>query len=289
MFSFAKSFVPDFKDRLNAALKGISPARKNPCGGCCTRIQSLGVAIGGRVILENVDIHIHCGELTVLIGPNGAGKTTLFRAILGEVPYSGSLQFLKSESTETAVPLIGYVPQNLDFDKSAPFTVLDLFLSVLSGRPLWLAPGKKARQLALDALRLIEGTHLQNQTLGRLSGGELQRVLLALAFTPVPDILLLDEPVSGIDPAGVEMFYRMVSDLRVKYHISIVMVSHDIVEAARYADRIIFLNRTVISQGSPEEVLAHQAAIQTFGKVAIPHGLRRRPEHPACDSEEKTI
>jgi len=98
-----------------------------------------------------------------------------------------------------------------------------------------------------------------------LSGGQLQRVLLALALTPLPDILLLDEPVAGVDPDGVELFYNMISRLRADHHMTILLVSHDLSTAARFADRVVFLNRTVAADGPPDEVLRSDAVIRAFG------------------------
>ena len=185
------------------------------CGGCCTRLVNVGVALGGVPVLQNINLHVHCGELTVLIGPNGAGKTTLFRAMLGEIPYSGRLQFIHSGSKNRfKKPRIGYVPQTLELDARSPVTVLDLFAGARSRRPLWLGYNPSIRDEANAALAVVESPDLIDQRLGRLSSGQLQRVLLALALTPAPDLLLLDEPISGVDLAGIEMFYRMVAQLR---------------------------------------------------------------------------
>jgi len=118
-------------------------------------------------------------------------------------------------------------------------------------------------------LHAVEADKLINQPVGSLSGGQLQRVLLALALTPVPDLLLLDEPVSGVDPSGIELFYRMVSNLRKIYHLAIVMISHDISTTARYADRMLFLNRSVICDDKPQVTLRHPDVIGTFGRFSM--------------------
>ena len=169
----------------------------NKCsnGLCCTKIENLCVKKGNQEILKNVNLHIHCGELTALIGANGAGKSTLLKAILGENEYSGSLTFVDGNEKMSRKPIIGYVPQKLDFDYSSPVSVLDVFACTQSNRPVYFSHDKKVKDIALRSLRKVQGENLINKRLGVLSGGELQRVLLALALEPIPDILLLDEPV----------------------------------------------------------------------------------------------
>ncbi len=235
-------------------------------GACCTRIENLGVRIGNADILENVDLHLHCGQLIALIGPNGAGKTTLLRAMLGELPHSGKLHFLpvRKEGGE-ASPRIGYVPQKLEMDLLAPVSVLDLFAGAVSRRPTWLGCRRKALKGSLEMLAIVGAENLVEKKLGQLSGGQLQRVLLALALTPVPEILLLDEPVAGVDQAGIEMFYKMVSQFRRAFDLAILLISHDLPVISRFADRMVFLNRKILCDGTPAEVLSNPLVQQTFG------------------------
>jgi len=242
---------------------------KGFCGDCCTKLQDVCVTLQGRQILQNVNLHIHCGQLAVIIGPNGAGKTTLLRAMLNELPFTGKINFSSIDGRSGRDFRIGYVPQRLEIDAFSPMTVLDLFAASLSKKPLWLGVSSKIRQEASKVLCAVEADKLISQTVGSLSGGQLQRVLLALALTPVPDLLLLDEPVSGVDPSGIELFYRMVSNLRNTYHLAIVMISHDISTTARYADRMLFLNRSVICDDKPQVTLRHPDVIGTFGRFYI--------------------
>lgn len=235
------------------------------CGLCCTRIDGIGVAIGKKKILDNVDLHIHCGELTAIIGPNGAGKSTLLKAILGEVRHTGQLKFLDAKGIHGDTPLIGYVPQQLSFDLSTPTSVLDVFMACRSKFPAWLGISKKIREQVYESLLRVKAEHLLDRRLGALSGGELQRVLLALALDPVPDLLLLDEPVSGIDQSGLELFYSTVSEIRQKYDLSIILVSHDLDLVYRFADRVVLLDGTVITTGTPREVFSDERTIQLFG------------------------
>ena len=235
------------------------------CGLCCTKIENFGVAKGSMRILENVNMHIHCGELTAVIGPNGAGKSTLLKALLGEVQHTGELKYLDSKGTRSGHPIIGYVPQQLSFDTGTPTSVLDLFTACLSGKPAWLFKPAGVKRKAIEGLAKVKAEHLIDRRLGALSGGELQRVLLALALEPVPNLLLLDEPVSGMDQGGLELFYKTVSEVRKNYDLSIILVSHDLEFVAKYADRVILLNRTVIASGTPQTVFNSESAREAFG------------------------
>ena len=235
-------------------------------GACCTRIENLGVRIGNAEILEHVDLHLHCGQLIALIGPNGAGKTTLLRAMLGELPHSGELHFVPvRKAAGEASPRIGYVPQKLEMDLLAPISVRDLFASAVSRWPTWLGCRRGTSTSSLEMLAIVGADDLIDRKLGQLSGGQLQRVLLALALTPVPDILLLDEPVAGVDQAGIEMFYTMVSQFRRAFDLAILLISHDLPAISRFADRMVFLNKTILCDGTPREVLSNPLVKQTFG------------------------
>lgn len=236
------------------------------CGLCCTKIINFGVTRSRIEILKDVNLHIHCGDLTALIGLNGAGKSTLLKAVLGEIPHSGELIFLDAKDEGTRRPLIGYVPQKLDFDYSSPTSVLDLFAAARSRIPVWFSCSKRTYRHVRESLARVQAEHLVNRRLGALSGGELQRVLLALALDPIPHLLLLDEPVSGIDQKGLDLFYETVSNLRQNYDLSIILISHDLQLVSEYADRVAFLNnKTIECCGTPKEVFSNQKVIDTFG------------------------
>lgn len=235
------------------------------CNLCCTRIENLGVTRGQASVLENVNMHIHCGELTAIIGPNGGGKSTLLKALLGEVPYTGEFKFLDAKGGRSIEPVIGYVPQHLDFDAGIPASVSDLFTACLSGKPAWLVRPGSIRKRAVEGLMKVNAGHLLDRRLGALSGGELQRVLLALALDPVPNLLLLDEPVSGIDQGGLELFYNTVAELRHNYDLSIILVSHDFDLVYRHADRVVLLNKTVITSGTPQQVFSDENTLKCSG------------------------
>ena len=236
---------------------------------CCTKIENFSVTAGQLDIFHNVNIHIHCGQLTALIGPNGAGKSTLLKAILGEVEHSGSLHYIDAKGEHTGHPVIGYVPQYLDFDVSAPISVQDMFMACLTKRPVWLMPAGSVRERALKGLAKVRAEYLIDRRLGALSGGELQRVLLALALDPLPDLLLLDEPVSGVDHNGLELFYEIVSELREKEDISIILISHDLNLVYKHADQVVLLNHEVIVSGTPEQVFSDERTRNIFGVLTM--------------------
>ncbi len=235
------------------------------CGLCRIELEHVTVALDGQALVDDVNLHIHCGELTALIGANGAGKTTLLRALLGELPYRGAVRHVRHDGSIMRAVRTGYVPQQMQFDHSAPVTVLDFLTAALSRRAVWLGVSRADREAAERALRVTHCEELMHRRLGALSGGELQRVLLALALTPSPDLLILDEPVSGVDHNGLEQFYQTVSELRRAHHLAILLVSHDFDVVRRYADRVVLLHRGVLAEGAPGAVFADAAFRREFG------------------------
>lgn len=225
------------------------------CGhSCCLRVENLSVQIGSDRILRDVNLHVHCGELVALIGPNGAGKSTFLKAVLGEREYDGIIAF-SEPGQRSKKPRIGYVPQSPAFDPSDPISVADLFACCMSRRPAFLGLSKAMRETVLDCLDRVHGTDLIDKRVGTLSGGELQRVLLALALEPLPNILILDEPLSGVDVEGMETLMEMLDEIRKNYDLSILMTTHDFSTLARYADQAVLIDGTVLIKGDPETVL----------------------------------
>lgn len=226
------------------------------CGdSCCLKLEGLNVRIQGEEILEDVSFHLHCGEITALIGPNGAGKSTLFRTILGQLPHSGEIDFQRAGGKHTR-PLIGYVPQSPSFDRGDPVSVLDLFIASIADWPVFLPTPKKLRERVLRCLSRVHAEPLVDKRIGSLSGGELQRVLLAMALEPVPHILILDEPLSGVDIEGERQLLDMLDEVRQQYDLSILLSTHDFATLEEYADKVILLQSSVLKSGPPREVLS---------------------------------
>ena len=243
---------------MNIATHGSS------CGhSCCLRIQDLSVSIGGNVILKNINMHVHCGEMVGLIGPNGAGKSTLIKAILGQQEYEGVISFSVPGQRNRKM-MIGYVPQSPAFDPGDPFSVADLFACCMSKRPAFLGLSRQMRETVLDCLDRVHAKDLIDKRVGALSGGELQRVLLALALEPIPNILILDEPLSGVDVEGIDTLMQMLDELRSTYDLSVLMTTHDFSSLQHYADQAVLIEQSIIATGTPDEVLHSEAFRQCF-------------------------
>ena len=239
----------------------------NACGLHCTKINNISVNIGGQEILKNVSIHVHCGQLTVIIGRNGAGKSTLLKAILGEVEHTGNIVFTDMKDNKTKKIKIGFVPQKINVERHMPTTVYDLFASCISNIPVFLRKDKKLYKEIKEQLGLFGAEELIDKSIGELSGGELQRVLLAMATKPIPNLLILDEPVSGIEENGTREFYKILQDLKSKYDMSIILVSHDFELTKQYADKVILLDKEVIKEGTPEQVFESLEFKCRFGQI----------------------
>ena len=193
-----------------------------PCGhSCCLRVENMSVKIGADQILTDMNLHVHCGELVAIIGPNGAGKSTFLKAILGQQEHDGVIAF-SEPGKRSKKPRIGYVPQSPAFDPSDPVSVSDLFACCMSKRPAFLGLGKSMEELVLECLERVHGEDLIHKRVGTLSGGELQRVLLALALEPMPNILILDEPLSGVDIEGMVSLMDMLDLSLVVYIVKII-------------------------------------------------------------------
>lgn len=230
---------------------------------CCLRVSDLGVVAEGKTILQHIDLHIHCGQIVALIGPNGAGKSTLFQSILGQRPHTGTIDFERAGGQPTR-PLVGYVPQSPTFDRGDPVSVLDFFVAAISRWPVFLPVPKPLRQKVLSCLERVHGGELIDQRLGSLSGGELQRVLLALALEPLPHILILDEPMSGVDVEAEAMLMDLLDELRQTFDLSILLSTHDFSNLHKYADKVVLMKETVLKVGPAPEVLNSREFADAF-------------------------
>ena len=230
---------------------------------CCLKIQNLSVRYGAEEALSGVNLHMHCGQIVALIGPNGAGKSTLIHAILGQQAYTGSITFHGPDGREQKLR-IGYVPQSPNFAKGDPISVLDLFCCCIGKRPAFLRPRAAMREKVLQCLSNVDAESLIDRRVGALSGGELQRVLLALALEPMPNMLILDEPLSGVDVEGMALLMDMLDGIRKKFDLSILMTTHDFSMLEKCADRVVLLRERVLCEGTPEQVLSSDAFAEVF-------------------------
>lgn len=235
-----------------------------PCGFHCIKINNLGVTLQNQVILENINLHIHCGSLNAIIGKNGAGKSTLIRAILDDIPHTGQIEFKDTKDGKMQKLKIGYVPQSINIEKNTPVSVYDLIASYKGRYPVFFSKTKKMYQKIKEALTIFKAEDLIDKQVCNLSGGELQRVLLSMAIMDKPNLLLLDEPVSGIDRNGMELFYKTMEYLKNHYDLAIILISHDLDYVAEYADHVVLLDTKILKQGSVKEVFASPEFDQVF-------------------------
>jgi len=227
-------------------------------------IRDVSVQLGNEMILDRVSLDVAPGSIHALVGPNGAGKTTLIRSIMGGMPHKGAIRLRIGNNQH-----IGYVPQLLDFDRSLPITVGDFFLLMLDKRPAFIGAGGKKREEIRGALSKTGCDHLMNRKIGGLSGGELRRVLLAQALTPLPQFLLLDEPSSSVDEYGARMFEKMLTSLRDEHQLTVLMVTHDISMIIRMADVATGLNRKITFNGDPAKLRDSDHLARIFDASAV--------------------
>jgi zinc transport system ATP-binding protein len=232
-------------------------------------IKNLNVRFGDARVLVDVNAALQCHGVTALVGPNGAGKSTLIAAILGQTPYDGTIDFCRHTRAGRARHRIGLVPQQIAFDRDAPVTVLDFLCLAEQRRPLWLGRRRKIVEQAMAALEFTHAANLASKTLGTLSGGELKRVLVAAALRQELDILRLDEPGAGLDVAGDELFCELLDKLAHDADLTVLWVSHDLSAVQRHAQHVIALNRTVLFEGPPAQVLTPERITALYGLMAI--------------------
>lgn len=241
-----------------------NPHSKGCDSACCLKLNNVSVRFGSETIIMDVSLHVHCGEIVALIGPNGAGKSTILKAILGQQEYDGVISFATPGVRHRKPPRIGYVPQSPSFDPGDPMTVADLFACCMSRRPAFLGLGKTMRTKVQECLERVRSNDLIDKRVGTLSGGELQRVLLALALEPIPNILILDEPLSGVDATGSHALMDMLDEIRHTYDLSILMTTHDFSTMEKYADQAVLIDGHVLTQGTPEAVLKSEDFARVF-------------------------
>lgn len=264
----------------------VKKISKKACGRCCIKFKNLGVRFGDNVVLQDINLHIHCGSITAIIGKNGAGKSTFVRAILGEVKHTGDIEYRNVENGDKKNLKIGYVPQNLSIDKSTPVSVYDLFASFCFNTPV-LFKSKKVTDKVIKALKVFEAEDLIDKPIGTLSGGQLQRVLLSMAIYDEPKLLILDEPVSGIDTNGMKLFYDKMRYLRDNFDMAILIVSHDLEYVYKYADNVLLLDNTILANGSAADVYRTKAFDDIFGGFKLEEDSKDAPDDVFIRRHEK--
>ena len=230
-------------------------------------VEGLVVRRQREVLLDGVGLHVQRGTVHALVGPNGAGKSTLLSAILGQIPFEGRIELSWNGSGA-----IGYVPQGFAVDPTLPVTVADFLALTRQRRPVCLGLTRHARREIARLLDRVGLSGLDRRPLAVLSGGELRRVLLAHALDPIPELLILDEPASGLDESGLQQLEELLRTL-VKRGATVLMVSHDLEQVRRVANRVTVLDRSVITEGPAMETLAQERVV-----ALLPSGRQGRAQ-----------
>ena len=228
-------------------------------------IKGLSAGYGRTTALEDVSLHVSHGEITGIIGPNGSGKTTLFKVVLGLLrPWRGEV-FLFGQPNGSQRAMVGYMPQTELVDWDFPVSVGDVALMGCYGRlGLLRRPTKRDRQASEEALERVGMAHLRRRLIGELSGGQRRRVLLARALADNPRLLLLDEPLAGLDATAQHQLLDIVRGLRSE-GTTVVLSTHDLSCVSGACHRAACLNRHLVAFGTPEEVLTERILSETFG------------------------
>jgi manganese/iron transport system ATP-binding protein len=223
-------------------------------------IEGLTVSLGGRPVLDGIDLAVAPGETVGLIGPNGAGKTTLLRAVLGLVkPDAGTIR--------KGLGRPGYVPQKHEFTWDFPITVAGAVLNARTATRWLRGPSRTDRDAAAEALDRVGLADLAKRPVGELSGGQRQRVLVARALARRPGLLLLDEPFTGVDVPTQELLTALLSRLA-QEGTAVLMTTHDLAQARATCSRLCLLNRTVVADGPPESLTDPDLWLRAFGVAA---------------------
>ncbi|MDH5425252.1 MAG: zinc ABC transporter ATP-binding protein ZnuC [Gammaproteobacteria bacterium] len=214
-------------------------------------VEKASLTFSGRLVLENVDLQVNRGEIVTIIGPNGAGKSCLVKGLLGLIRFNqGKISKLKNLKT-------AYVPQKLHIDETMPLSV---------SRFLKMVPAAKSAKIT-EVLQEVQLHTLEQAAVQDLSGGELQRLLLARVILQAPDLVVLDEPAQGVDVIGQQDLYQLIASIRDRYHCGILMVSHDLHLVMEATDRVLCLNRHICCTGHPDAISQHPEYLSLFGEA----------------------
>ena len=234
-------------------------------------LHHVTVRFGVAEVLQDVTFDLDPGQFLAVVGPNGAGKSTVFKVALGLITPQRGHAALFGHNAGDAPERIGYVPQLKTFDRSFPARALELVVSGLRRR--WPARISVAeRRGAAEALSDVGAAHLLGRSIAQLSGGELQRVFLARALVRRPDIVLLDEPATGVDFLAEHDLYDLLERYQAASGAAIAMITHDLSAARYHANRVLVLNRKVHGFGLPEDVLCEPCLREAYGHLHHDHG-----------------
>jgi len=230
-------------------------------------VKNLSVALDSEVLVRNISFSVKKGEALAIIGPNGAGKSVLFRALLGLLPHRGEIYWQPGVK-------IGYVPQKFLVDRSLPLTVQELFL--LKSSHFWFPKKDFIKHLGHELSLVGVSEEILRKPVGELSGGQLQRILISWAMLNHPDVLLFDEPTSGIDAGSEETIYNLLHKLQDERGTTVLLISHDLNVVYRYAQSVLCLNKEMVCYGPPQTVLTPEEFTKIYGEMAFYHHLDKK-------------
>ncbi len=231
--------------------------------GPSIEFENVNLTLGNTRILQDISFAVRAGEIHCIIGANGGGKTSLIRSMLGQMPHTGNITIDWHDNR-----VVGYVPQLLEFDKTLPVTVRDFMGMTCQSRPIFLGVARSYRSQIDEVLDRVGMTGKSKSTLGSLSGGERQRVLFAQALIPEPALLVLDEPMTGLDLHGREILERAIVEFTSAGGTA-VWINHDIAQVNEVANTLTYIDREVLLDGAPRQVLASGAAARLFPTLEL--------------------
>jgi len=251
-------------------------------------VENVSVSHNGVLAVNKISFSVQEGDLLGIVGPNGAGKTTLFRAILGLQSYQGRIRLFGYEGDQyhALLPMIGYVPQKVNFEPNFPATVFDVVaMGLLSKKKLakgaaliqscgccwnriFMSSSKDTEKIE-EALKIVELESFKNRRISELSGGEQQRAFIAKALVKEPLLLILDEPVTGVDMEIQNKFYSVLRKINKENKITIVWASHDLTAISDLANRVACMNRELFFHGEKEEFFANKDLLKTYSESAM--------------------
>ena len=231
--------------------------------GPSVEFKNVNLTLGNTRILKDITFSVRSGEIHCIVGANGGGKTSLVRSMLGQMPHSGDIS-INWHDNQT----VGYVPQTLEFDKTLPVTVLDFMGLTCQRRPMFLGLARQRRQLINEVLNRVGLDGKGRSKLGSLSGGERQRVLFAQALIPEPALLVLDEPMTGLDLRGKEVVERAIVEFA-QAGGTVVWINHDIAQVHQIANTLTYIDREILLEGDPRQALTSGVATRLFPSLDL--------------------
>jgi len=235
--------------------------------GPLIELEHLTVNFQKNHVLNDISLSIPCGKTTAIVGPNGSGKSTLLKSLLGEYDHQGNIFIYWSDTKNQR---IAYIPQYIDFDRELPMNSQDFLSMLFQKRPVFGNMHNHYRSITHHLFEKMGMLGHQHKKIGKLSGGELKRLLLAQALYPEPDLLLLDEPLTALDAPGTELFFSLLSDLQAMKK-TIIWVEHNLMAVQQHAHHLIALNHNITHHGIPSDLSNPELYSKMFSCSSMVH------------------